>query len=79
MKERGIVVTWKESYGFIHRTIDGQVQRFFFHITECNRPPKVGDTARFNLGPGRNGKAECAINVELFSPGAQQLMQGGVE
>lgn len=64
-KETGIVMFWTGKYGFIHRSVNGKTERFFFHLTECAAVPKVGDGVLFQIGPNKNGKGPVAVDVEI--------------
>ena len=60
----GVVVKWAAGgYGFIFN--DEINRRIFFHIRDWHRAtdPVVGDEVNFELGPGKPGKPDIAINV----------------
>ena len=73
----GVVVRWVAAggYGFVFN--DEIKRRVFFHIRNWHRStdPVVGDEVSFELGPGKPGKSDVAINVTPTGLNALQTLQ----
>lgn len=77
---QGILKAWNfdRGYGFIYERTQlpsGKVllKSYFAHITEIlSGEPVVNCIARFNVAPGKTGKAEQAINIEFESIGGEK-------
>jgi len=75
---QGILKAWNfdRGYGFIYETTSlpsGKVlpKSYFAHITAIvSGEPAVNCIARFDVAPGKTGKAEQAVNIEFESVGA---------
>jgi cold shock CspA family protein len=53
-----VIVSWftERGFGFAHRTTDGEtIERYFVHISQCNKLPKLGDLVALSPRKGRNG------------------------
>lgn len=68
----GTIKVLKEGYGFI--TSEGQEKDTFFHAASLGdvsfESLSVGDTLRFEIGEGNNGKQQ-ATNIEVVEAGAE--------
>jgi cold shock CspA family protein len=71
----------EKHFGFIHRSFEGKLYRYFFHISNLmSGTPQTGAVARFNFAEGPKGL--YATDVEL-TPGVEvsfgaNALAGGV-
>jgi cold shock CspA family protein len=79
MRHTGVLKSFNfdRGYGFIYQRAelpDGKftVKCFFAHISKIvSGEPEIGATAHFSVAPGKAGKGEQAIEIEIENGGAK--------
>lgn len=77
MAMKGKIVSWKDDKGFGFISVEGQVEKIFFHISSVKkaaRKPVVGDQVVFEAAKDSQGRLKATYvlleGVRLASPGA---------
>ena len=64
-----------KGFGFLQETTQGkdglkEVRRHFFHVTDTDFEPQIGQMVSFQLGLGRKGPAAVMVRLISVAPAA---------